>query len=113
MARHPLDRLPAGTSLPEGWGGTAQHDHLDNGLYAEGPQPALSPLVRLIQSSAAQGDPLPPALANAALSRDAQRSKRFRSFLVRSGIRPNMAQRPPAQVRPRKRLKPLRVGRVC
>lgn len=86
LARHPADKLPAGTPLPEGWGGTVAHDHTDAGLFREGPQPRPNPLQALIQSSVAQGEPLPPTVAQAALSRQGKRDARAKRLLARARV---------------------------
>jgi hypothetical protein len=103
---HP-DRLPTGTVI--GYG-TAAPDHGPDGLYLYGPAGPKNPLARLIQSSKASTDPLPPHLAALVLTREARKEQRLRQMLARAKITTILAQLP-AEQSARRRLPRLRCGR--
>ena len=85
MPRDPLDRLPVGIILADGWGGPVGRDDNDAGVYAPGPQPAIAWIYRLVVTSIAQGEPLPPHLA-VILTRAAQQDRRIRQMIRRARI---------------------------
>lgn len=99
MARHKLDRLPRGAVLPEGWGGAVGPDDNVQALYAFGPQPPPNPLARLVVTSTAQGEPLPPHLAALCLTAEAIRTQRLRQMLFRACIDPKTASKAAALIR--------------
>lgn len=96
---HP-DKLPTGTPI-DGWGGTAAPDHDATGLFRDGPLPARTFYARLVVTSTDQPEPLPPALAQLVLTREAQRAQRLRQLLFRACISPQAAQLPIEAIRRR------------
>jgi hypothetical protein len=96
--------------MDNGWGGTIGPDDNLQGLYQHGPLPAANPLQRMIQSSKAATDPLPPHLASLVLTRQAKLERRLARMLARARVSPTVASLPVEEVTKR-RLKPLRCGR--
>lgn len=85
-----LDRLPAGTPVPDGYdGATFAHDHDARGFYLYGPMPPNNPLARLQGITSGHPHTLPPDLAKTFLTRSAKRTAKARSIAIRqaSGIR--------------------------
>ena len=93
--------------IPNEWGGVFGPDSNPIGLFADGPQPAKNPLQRLIVSSSAHRDPLPPHLAQMALTVRGRIERRLRRMLARAGVTPQLAAKPVEEVTRRQR-KPLR-----
>jgi hypothetical protein len=93
-----------------GWGGFFGPDDNLQGVFADGPQPARSPLARLVKSSEADTTALPVPLAKLALTRAARIERRLLRMLHRARLTPVVASLPPEQA-VKRRLAPLRVGR--
>lgn len=90
--------------------GTFGGEYTMAGFFREGPQPARNPLQRLIQSSTAIRDPLPPHLALLALTRKGKQDRALRRMLARAAISPTTAAKG-VEVAARKRLNPILVGK--
>ena len=98
MPRDPLDRLPVGLVLVDGWGGPVGRDDNAQGLFAEGPLPAVPWLYRLLAVGMAQRavldakgelvpqqEPLPPHLA-VILTRSAMVDAKIRQMIRRARV---------------------------
>lgn len=102
------DLLPHGTPI-EGWGGTAARDHLPNGLYREGPQPACPPWQRLMGVQSSPEQPLPPQTAKILT-----RAEKIRMLVHRITLRQMMPKVVPIYREAkevRRRLAPLVLGK--
>lgn len=102
------DFLPPGTVI-DGWNGTAARDHLPNGLYAHGPQPACPPWHRLMGHQSSPEEPLPPGLAVILTLRE-----RVRMCVTRTTIRQALPRAVPVHREAsevKRRLRPLLLGK--